>query len=575
MMRNRGKKLALLCFLLFLCLGFLPETVRAEVLYGGTDGDLTWSVDGDGVLTIEGTGDYKDHPWTENDCSEVITSAVVKVKGITSTEDMFEGCNRMTEIDLSELDTSRVTNMGCMFSGCSSLTSLDVSGFDTSHVTDMRFMFEACSSLASLDVSEFDTSRVIKMCYMFSGCSSLTSLDVSGFATSKVIDLGCMFEGCSGLTSLNVSGFNTSKVTDMYCMFEGCSNLTGLDVSGFDTSRVTEIGAMFEECSGLTSLDVSGFDTSCVEYMNHMFYGCSGLKSLDVSGFSTSRVKDMSYMFYGCSSLTSLDVSGFTTSRVTDMSSMFFGCSALTTLDLSSFCLDALKWEEDGEEIEDNWATPDTVDANGMIVWDGTCEVVKEMLTGCTGLISVKAAAGLAYAVKLPDDGACYWVDGGGAVCTYIEAKQKSAVTYTKRFRDSSSGGIYALTSKNTATWIAPTSTTVKKTVIPASITVNSVTYKVTAVGAEAFRGNKKLTSVTIGSKVTSIGARAFYGCTALTTVKIPSAVKTWHSGFRKVYFSEDGHRLQRCHQRGLEGLLRGYEADEGLRDDEGDENRQ
>ena len=49
-----------------------------------------------------------------------------------------------------------------MFLDCSSLSSLDVSNFDTSNVTDMRSMFRNCRSLTSLDLSNFNTSRSVE-----------------------------------------------------------------------------------------------------------------------------------------------------------------------------------------------------------------------------------------------------------------------------------------------------------------------------------------------------------------------------------------------------------------------------
>ena len=64
-----------------------------------------------------------------------------------------------------------------------------------------------------------------------------------------------------------------------------------------------------------------------------------------------------------------------------------------------------------------------------------------------------------------------------------------------------------------------------KKVVIPPTITVNGVTYKVTSIAPNAFKGNKKLTTVTIGSNVESIGNKAFYKCTSLKKITIPSGV--------------------------------------------------
>ncbi len=61
--------------------------------------------------------------------------------------------------------------------------------------------------------------------------------------------------------------------------------------------------------------------------------------------------------------------------------------------------------------------------------------------------------------------------------------------------------------------------------VIPAEVTHEGKTYKVTAIGAEAFRGNSTLTKVTIPEGVTDIGPFAFDTCESLTSVTIPEGV--------------------------------------------------
>ena len=86
------------------------------------------------------------------------------------------------------------------------------------------------------------------------------------------------------------------------------------------------------------------------------------------------------------------------------------------------------------------------------------------------------------------------------------------------------------------------------KVVIPATVTVGNIVYKVTSISDDAFKNNKyiksvvigsnvktigesafqnckKLTSVTMGKNVTTIGAKAFYGCSALTSVKMSSKI--------------------------------------------------
>ena len=47
---------------------------------------------------------------------------------------MFYNCNSLSSIDLSNLNTSKVTNMQDMFNSCSSLTNVDISNMDVSNV---------------------------------------------------------------------------------------------------------------------------------------------------------------------------------------------------------------------------------------------------------------------------------------------------------------------------------------------------------------------------------------------------------------------------------------------------------
>ena len=236
---------------------------------------------------------------------------------------MFRGMSNPTSLDLSNFDTSKVTNMSQMFSDMSNLTTLNLSNFDTSNVTNMESMFRDMSKLTTLNLSNFSTSNVANMNSMFANISNLTTLNLSNFDTSKVTDMSATFYGISSLTTLNLSNFDTSQVTNMQDMFYGMSNLTTLNLSSFDTSKVTRMQAMFYGMRNLTTLNLSNFDTSQVTNMSLMFYNMSNLITLNLSNFNTSQVTNMYAMFYGMSSLTTLDLSNFDTSKVTNMDSMF------------------------------------------------------------------------------------------------------------------------------------------------------------------------------------------------------------------------------------------------------------
>ena len=178
------------------------------------------------------------------------------------------------------------------------ILEVDLSNFDTSKVTNMASMFNAMPKLTSLNLSNFDTSKVTNMSYMFSAIRNLITLNLSNFDTSKVTNMQYMFAGMHNVTTLNFSNFDTSKVTNMQYMFAGMRNLTALNLSNFNTSQVTNMHSMFGAMSSLTTLDLSSFDTSKVMDMNHMFWGMSGLTTLNLSNFDTSKVTDMSYIFY-------------------------------------------------------------------------------------------------------------------------------------------------------------------------------------------------------------------------------------------------------------------------------------
>ena len=246
-----------------------------------------------------------------------------KSNGMFFSKSDEQKIKNILEIDLSNFDTSEVTNMEGMFYGMSNLTTLDLSNFDTSKVTNMGNMFSSMTNLTSLNLSSFNTSKVTDMSFMFYGIPNLTSLDLSNFDTSKTTKMSFMFYGMRKLTALNLSSFNTSQVTDMSGMFSSMPSLTSLNLSHFDTSKVTDMHFMFRDTSNLTSLDLSNFDTSKVTDMNNMFRNMSSITSLDLSHFDTSKVTDMENMFSDMSNLTSLDLSNFDTSQVTDMNGLF------------------------------------------------------------------------------------------------------------------------------------------------------------------------------------------------------------------------------------------------------------
>jgi hypothetical protein len=78
---------------------------------------------------------------------------------------------------------------------------------------------------------------------------------------------------------------------------------------------------------------------------------------------------------------------------------------------------------------------------------------------------------------------------------------------------------------KNGTVQFVKTKSTASTIVIPSTVSISGITYKVTSIAANALKNNKKVTKVTVGKNVTTIGKYAFYGCSKLKSITL-STVK-------------------------------------------------
>ena len=57
----------------------------------------------------------------------------------------FKQCNEIEYINISNFNTSNVTDMFCMFNKCHKLKEIkDIDKLNTSNVTNMRIIFQGC-----------------------------------------------------------------------------------------------------------------------------------------------------------------------------------------------------------------------------------------------------------------------------------------------------------------------------------------------------------------------------------------------------------------------------------------------
>ena len=387
------------------------ETLTFEKYEGESlpsESESEWVEDGKSVLDMFGSSYLRD-------IKHIVINESFKTFTPTTLSCFFAALSELETITgLEYLNTANVTDMSFLFDHCQKLTSLDLSNFNTAKVTNMNKMFSNCSNLKTIYASDkFTTAAVTESKNMFSYCGSLSG-DIdwtsdkatdktyaktgggyfrdkaydnrpyvkyadgtltfrcgykkilgeneyelnsdeelpawnthknkitrvvfeASFANARPTTCYAWFKNFSELMKIEgIENLNTENVTSMAFMFSSCNKLAELDVTHFNTANVKNMKYMFECCKGLSSLDVTNFNTANVTNMLAMF-GRTSLTSLDVTHFNTANVKDMTSMFYACRGLTSLDVTNFNTANVTSMRDMFCKCDKLTSLDVTNF----------------------------------------------------------------------------------------------------------------------------------------------------------------------------------------------------------------------------------------------
>ena len=133
------------------------------------------------------------------------------------------------------------------------------------------------------------------------------------------------------------------------------------------------------------------------------------------------------------------------------------------------------------------------------------------------------SALALAAALTLLG-GVQVFADGEQAPLTVGQSGPQPVLLMAASAETGTDGLQYSYHTDNTAT-VSRYTGAATELVIPAEVTHEDKTYKVTAIGGFAFQGNSTLTRVTIPEGVKTIGPNAFIGCTSLTSITIPDGV--------------------------------------------------
>lgn len=185
---------------------------------------------------------------------------------ITSIIRMFKN-NKAKFIKVTNLNISKCTSCLEVFYGCENITSIDLSGLNTTLVTDFSYMISECSKLLTL-VLPFNTANAVNMTGMFKNNSALYSVDISSFNTAKLTNVTDLFSGCYSLYTLKWSSlFNLANCVSAGGMFDYCNSLNVLNLSYINTVSMTTLPT-FKNCVNLYMFIVSAnyFNSSVSTY---------------------------------------------------------------------------------------------------------------------------------------------------------------------------------------------------------------------------------------------------------------------------------------------------------------------
>ena len=316
------------------------STVTTSGFNGYFVGNHTYS--SYGIKDILIIGNYSSFNLTQGDLRKVYNIPYVNsirlqnqdnIEYITSklppTVINLSGCFRYSTLsstvmeNVSQWDTSYVTNMSYMFADNSSFNS-DLSLWNTGNVIDMSGMFYNCTSF-NQPIGNWSTGNVTSMSEMFYNCTSFNQ-PIGNWSTGNVTSMSEMFYNC---TSFNqpIGNWNTTQVTDMSYMFSDASAFNQ-PIGNWNTTQVINMLAMFSDASAFNQ-PIGNWNTSNVTNLRATFSRARAFnQSLD--NWNTANVTTLQATFSEATAFNG-NIGNWNTSNVTTLQETFSGATAFNS----------------------------------------------------------------------------------------------------------------------------------------------------------------------------------------------------------------------------------------------------
>ena len=128
---------------------------------------------------------------------------------LTSMSELFKGCRNLLEVDLSNLDGSKLTDANSVFENCDNLIYINFTLKNGTNIHSMDNCFSGCQKLKDVDLTNFEPQNNVSIQNMFKNCINLIYVDLSKFQTSNYKGL---FEGAYNIIiNININDFNNTS----------------------------------------------------------------------------------------------------------------------------------------------------------------------------------------------------------------------------------------------------------------------------------------------------------------------------------------------------------------------------
>lgn len=442
--------------------------------------DVTWGLDGEGLLTISGTGTMADYvvqgaPWYPY--RGRITKAVIGTGVTTIGNNAFAYCDSLTEIAMS----SSITAIGDIaFRNCDGLTEVTI---PDSVAAIGNSAFWACSNLSSVSIPGMAAINGSA----FSRCSSLNTLVFTGSGAAPTVGTRA-FDGVAATGTI----YHPTGATGFTDAWKASIGLFGWNYASSSLTVALDSYATFE-AAAQSAASAAGITLPSAEITELVLTG----KTMNLFGWTTDDLNSLNANFTGSFAL---DLSAYTGGIPQNA---FKGCTGITALELP----------ESGSLTIGNYAFYECTSLTGTLTIPASVTAIGQSAfrsTGLTGTLtipkSVTSIGEYAFygctgitALALPTEGSLSIGESAFNNCTGLTG----ALTIPKSVTAIGDGAFRDCT--NITALELPTEGSL-------------------SLGNSAFTGTGLTGTLIIPASVTSIGGGSFYGCTGITALELPES---------------------------------------------------